>query len=125
MLEYVDVGILADAAYEALLYLVAGVVGVVEDAEFAVAALAVQVELAVVAPVEIHAPADEFAYLSGSLLHYFPDSLGVAEVVARYHCVFEMLVEIVDSKIGDRSYTSLRKGRIGLVESGFAYQGHT
>jgi hypothetical protein len=36
-----------------------------------------------------------------------------------------MLVEIVDSKIGDRSYTSLRKGRIGLVESGFAYQGHT
>ena len=36
-----------------------------------------------------------------------------------------MLFKVVNLKIGDRSHTTLCQSRIGLVESGLAYKGHT
>ena len=57
MLVDVDAGIGTHGLDESALDLVAGVVGMVQDAELRVAALAVEVKCAVGAAVEIHAPA--------------------------------------------------------------------
>ncbi len=96
----------------------------VENTEFAVSALAVEVVGSVVVFIEIDTPSDKLANLPGSAFHYFLNSLGVAEPVAGHHCVVDMFVEIVDFEVGHRCNSALGKGCIGLVEGGFAHQSH-
>ncbi len=125
VLEDVDGVRLPDASYEALLYLVAGVVGVVEYPEFGVSALAVQVERSVLASVEVYSPLQELAYLGRCLADYFFDGLGVAQPVAGHHGVVDMFVEVVELQIGDRCHSSLREGGVGFLEGAFAYERHS
>lgn len=115
-------GIVSYSLVEALLYLEAGVVGVVEYAELAVAALAVQVVVAFLVFIEVYAPVHELAYLPGRAFHYFFYGLGVAEPVAGDHGVVDVFVEIVDFEISHRGHAALGKGCICLVESRFADQ---
>ena len=70
MLEDVDVGVVAHSLHEPALNLEAGVVGMVEDAELGVAALAVEVKAAVLVAVELHAPAEQVADAVGGALHH-------------------------------------------------------
>ncbi len=121
----VDVRISLDGLYEALLNLEAGIVGMMKNTEFAVSALAVEVVVAILILVEVHAPAYELAYLLGSAFHHLFHGLRVAEPVAGHHGVVDMFVEIVNLKIGHRGNAALGKRRIGLVESRFAHQCHT
>ena len=95
----VDVGAGAHRSHKAALYLGARVVGVVQDAELGVSALAVQVELAVLLAVEVDAPLHELGNLLRRIAHHLLYGTAVADEVARYHRVFYMLVEIVDCKI--------------------------
>ncbi len=120
----VDVGVGADGFDERVLYLEAGVVGVVEYAKLGVSAFAVEVEGAVIVFVEVYAPAYEFVDLRGSVAHDFLDGLRVAEPVAGHHCVVDMFVEVVDLEVGDGCYAALCEGGVGFVESGLAYEGH-
>ncbi len=124
MLVDVDAGVAAHGLDEAALYLVAGIVGVMEDAELRVAALAVEVKAAVVAAVEVDSPAYQLLYLRGCAAHDLLHGRRVAEPVARHHRVVDVLVEVVDLKIGHRGHTALGQGRIGLVEGGLADEGH-
>ena len=99
VLLHVDVGAGAHRSHKSALYLGARVVGVVQDAELGVSALAVQVELAVLLAVEVHAPFHELGNLLRRIAHHLLYGTAVADEVARYHRVFDMLVEIVDCKI--------------------------
>ena len=95
----VDVGAGAHRSHKAALYLGTRIVGVVQDAELGVSALAMQVELAVLLAVEVDAPLHELGNLLRRIAHHLLYGTAVADEVARYHRVFYMLVEIVDCKI--------------------------
>lgn len=62
-------------------------------------ALLVEVEVALFILVEVYTPADELFDLCGSALDDLLYGCGVADVVARYHGVFDVLVEIVNGKV--------------------------
>ena len=115
---------LFDGLDEAGLYLCARVVLVVQDAEFRVTALAVQVEGAVLLLVEVDAPLDEFLDLSGGVAHHFLHGGAVADPVARYHGVFDVLLEVVHRQVGHRSDATLGEIRVGLFHAGLADEGH-
>ena len=125
MFEDVDHRMGFNGCYEALLDLKAGVVGMVENAEFAVAPLAVEVERAVGGLVEINAPLYQLGYLGRRVADNLGHSFGVAEPVSGYHCVVDMLVEVVDGKICHRSHASLSQSGVRFFESRLADQGHT
>ena len=55
----------------------AGVVGMVEDAEFGVSALAVEVVFSVIAFVEVHTPFHQSAYAFGTAFHHLLYGFGV------------------------------------------------
>lgn len=112
----VDIWVLLHSLYQALLNLETGVVGMVEDTEFGVAAFAVEVECAVGLAVEVDSPLEELTDLGGSLTHHFLHGLGVGNPVAGNHCVVDMLFEVVDGEVGDRSHSSLRQGGVGLMK---------
>ena len=99
VLLHVDVGACTHRSHKAALYLGTSVVGVVQDAELGVSALAVQVELAILFAVEVHAPLYELGNLLRRVAHHLLYGTAVADEVARYHRVLYVLVEIVDCKI--------------------------
>ena len=99
VLLHVDVGARTHSRHQSALYLGTRVVGVVQYAELGVSALAVQVEFAVFLAVEVHAPFHELGNLLRRIAHHLLYGTAVADEVARYHRVFDMLVEIVDCKI--------------------------
>ena len=91
-----DVGVAACRFEQAALDFFAGVVLVVEDAEFGVAAFTVQVEaVAVLVEVEVDAVLHQFADPVGSLADGHLDHLAVADAVAGHQGVLDMLVERV------------------------------
>ena len=94
----------------------------VQYSELAVSAFAVQVETAVGVLVEIHAPANQFAYLLRSSFHHLFHSLRVAEPVAGHHSVVNVFVKIVYFEIGNGGDATLSERCICLVESCFAHQ---
>ena len=122
--EYRDVGVLFDGFDEAGLYLRARVVLMVQDAELRVAALAVQVEGAVLLLVEVDAPLDEFLDLCGSVAHHLFHGGAVADPVARYHGVFDVLLEVVHRQVGHRGDAPLCEVCVGLFHAGLADKGH-
>ena len=63
-------------------------------------ALAVQVEGAVFFLVEVDAPLYQFLYLAGCVAHHLLHSSAVADVVAGYHGVFDVFVEVVHGQVG-------------------------
>ena len=117
----IDVGVAAHGFHQSALYLGAGVVGMVQDAELGVASLAVQVELTVVLAVEVDTPVDELLDLLWRHRHYLFYGLGVADVVTGYHGVFDMLLEIVFQQIGYRRYSALGEVSVSFVERCLAY----
>ena len=120
----VDVGIGADGLDKRRLYLVAGIVGMMQDAELAVSALAMQVELTFLIPVEVHTPTEQFLNLGRSLGHDFLDGLGVAEPVAGHHRVVDVFLEVIYLKVGHCGDTALCQVGVGLFHLGLAHQGH-
>ena len=91
-----DVGMLASRLEQTALDFLAGIVFVVKDAEFRVAALAVQVEaFAAAFAVEIHTVLHQFAYAVRSFADGHFDHLAVTDAVAGHQGVVDMLVERV------------------------------
>ena len=95
----VDVRTIAHSLHQSALYFGTRIVGVVQNAEFRVSTLAVQVELAVFLAVEVDTPIHKFLYLFGRIAYYLFYGLAVADIVARNHSVLYVLVEIVDCEI--------------------------
>ena len=120
----IDVGALAHGLHQSALNLSAGIVGVVKDAEFGVAALAVQVEVALAVLVEVHSPAYQFLDLVWCHRHHLFHGLAVADHVAGHHRVLDMFAKIIFQQIGDRSHSTLCKRRIGFVERSLADDAH-
>ena len=87
----------------------------VQDAELRVAALAVQVEFAVLLTVEVDPPLHQFLNLCRGVAHHLLHGGTVADVVARYHRVVDVLVEVVNSQVGHAGYAALGKRRVGFV----------
>ena len=122
--EYADVGMPFHSFDERSLYLGSRVVLVVQDAEFRVTAFFVQVECPVFLFVEVHAPVDELLDLFGCVAHHLLHGGAVADPVAGYHGVFDVLVEVVHGQIGYRGDASLCKIRVGLFHSGLTDEGY-
>mgnify|MGYP000699677751 CR=1 FL=1 len=96
----------------------------VKNAELGVSSLAVQVKFAFLVFVKIHSPLNQFFNLCGSFAHYFFYCATVADPVAGYHGVFDVLVEVVHGQIGHRGDASLCKIRVGLFHSGLTDEGY-
>ena len=118
--EDVDVAVGEDSLHKTLLDLGSGVVGMVQDSEFGVSPLAMEVERSVILLVEVDAPRDQLADLVGSVTYHLLDGSGVGEPVAGHHSVVYVLVEVVDLEVCHRRHTALSEIRICLVECGFA-----
>ena len=115
-----DIGAVAYSLHQSALYLGTCIVGMMQYAEFRVSALAVQVELSVILAIKVDAPLHQFLYLLRSLAHHLLYGGTVGDVVAGYHGIFDVLVEIVEFKVGYRSHTTLCKRGICLVERSLA-----
>ncbi len=124
MFENIDVFICSDSLDERFLNFEAGVVGMVEDTEFRMAALAVKIKSSVGLLVELDTPIYQLAYLRRSFGHHLADGLGVAEPVAGNHGVVDMFFEVVNFEICDRGHASLSESRVGFVKSGLADECH-
>lgn len=74
--------------------------------------------------VEVHAPVDELLDLFGGITHHLLHGGAVADPVAGYHGVFDVLVEVVHGQIGHRGDASLCKIRVGLFHSGLTDEGY-
>ena len=122
VVQHFDVRVGLHGAYQGRLYLCSRVVGVVQDAELRVSALAVQVEVAVLLAVELHAPLHHLAYLLGAALDHEFHGLRVAQPVACHHRVVDMLVEVVEFEVRDGGHAALCKVGVGLFQFGLAYQ---
>lgn len=114
------VGMRPDSSHQRTLYLSAGVVGVVQDTELRVPALTVQVIGAVALLVEIGTPAHKFLYLCRSVAYDLLHGLTVGDIVAGYHCVLDMFLEVVNGKVGNRCHAALGKTCVGLIERSLA-----
>ena len=89
-----------DGFHQSALYLRTGVVGMMEYAELGVSTLAMEVELSVLFLVEVDTPLHQFLNLFGSHTYHLLYSLTVADIVAGNHGVLDMLVEVVNQKVG-------------------------
>ena len=102
----------------------ARIVGMVQDAELAVPALTVQVKLAFLVAVKVHAPPQQLLNLCRSLGDNLFHRLGVAEPVTGHHRVVDVLVKVVHLQVGHGGYTALCEVGVGLFHLGFAHEGH-
>ena len=109
---------------EASLDFEAGIVGMVKDAELRVSTLAVEVVVAVIALVEVHAPFHQSAYAFGTSLYHLFYGCAVGDVVASDDGVFNMLFEAVDLEIRHTRHSALGLCRVRLVNGGFADECH-
>ena len=98
--EDFDIGMCLYGFDKALLYFGAGVVLMVQDAELGVATFLVQVEVSLFVFVKFHSPVYQFLDLSGSFAHHFLYGSAVTDPVARNHSIFDVLVEIINQRIG-------------------------
>ena len=101
------------------------VVGVVQDAEFAVTTLAMQVKLALLVLVKVHTPTYEFPDLCRGLGDDFFYGLGVAEPVACHHRVVNVLLKVVHLEVGHCGDTTLGEVGISLFHLGLAHERHS
>ena len=123
--KHVDIGVVLDGLDERYLDFVTGVVGMVQDAEFAVTALAVQVKLALLVAVKVHAPPQQCLDLVRRLGDDFLHGFGVVEPVARNHRVVDVLVKVVHFHVGHRGDAALGEVGVGLFHLGLAHQCHS
>ena len=123
--QHFNVGIAAHGFHQSALYLGSGIVGMVEDAEFGVSAFAVQVEIAVLLLVEVHAPFDEILYALRSVLYNLFHGIGVADEVSGNHGVLDVFLKVVHAEVGNGGYSALGLGGVGLFERSLAYQSHS
>ena len=115
-----NVGIGPDGGHERALYLGAGVVGMMEDAELGVAALTMEVVLSVGLLIEVRPPLHKLFNLTGRFRHHLSHGIRVVDVVTGNNGVVDVLLEVVFHEVGDRRYAALGKLGIGLVERSLA-----
>ena len=85
--------------HQSALNLEARVVGMVQDAELGVTALAVEVKLAALLLVEVHAPLHQVLDALRGIPHHLLHGCGVADVVARNHGVLNVFLEVVHLQV--------------------------
>ena len=116
----VDVGIASHGFHQSALDLGTRIVGMVEDAELGMSALAMQVEAAILLLVEVHTPFHQFGNLLRGLAHHLLDGLAVGDVVACDEGIGDVFVEGIQFHVGDRGHAALCKRGVCLVERGLA-----
>ena len=116
----VYIGIGAHGSHQSALNFGPGVVGMVQNAELGMSALAVKVEPSVLLLVEVHPPLHEFFDLFRRFPHHLLHGLPVAHEVAGNHGVLDVLVEVVHFHVCHRCYATLGKRRVGLFKPRFA-----
>ena len=93
------------------------IVLIMKDAELGMSALLMEVKVAVLLLVEVDSPTYQLLNLCRSALDDLLYCSRVADVVARYHRVFNVLVKVVHREVCDRGDTSLCIIGIGLFQS--------
>ena len=124
VVEDVDILVSLHRLDERLLDLVAGVVGMMQDAELAVPALAMEVEVAFLIFVEVYAPVYQGFNLFGCLCYNLFHGFWVAEPVAGNHGVVDVLLKVVDFEICNAGNAALSQVGVGLVERTLAHESH-
>ena len=97
----VDVWVVAYGFHQSSLDFSTRIVGVMEDAELAVSALTVKVELAVLLLVEVDSPFHQFLNLFWCLGNNLFNCFVVTDVVTSNHCILDVLVEVIYLQVGN------------------------
>ena len=119
-----NVRCVAHRLHQATLYLCTRVVGMVQNSELRVSTLTVQVKVAILLPVKVHSPLHQFGYLLRSVAHHLFHRSLVADIVARNHRVFDVLVKVIYFEVSNRCHTALGKRGVGLIERCLAYHAY-
>ena len=120
--EYVDVRMLVHRPDQTGLDFRARIVGMMQNTKLGMTTLAMQVELAILFLVKLHAPVNKRLYLRRRLAYHFLHGRPVANPIAGDHRILDMLLEVVHSQIGHGSDTALREIGIRLLLAGLANQ---
>jgi len=120
-----DVGMCLHRFDERCLYLRTRIVLVVQDAEFAVSALLVQIKGSVGLLVKVHSPFDEFLNLGRGATHNLFHRRTVVDVVTGNEGILNVFLEIIYRQVGHRGDASLCKIGISLFQSGFTNKGYS
>ena len=97
----VDVRVVAYSFHQSSLDFSTRIVGMVEDAELAVSALTVKIELAVLLLVEVDSPFHQFLDLFWCLGNNLFNCFVVTDVVTSNHCILDVLVEVIHLQVGN------------------------
>ncbi len=100
------------------------IVGMVQDAELGMSAFLVQIIGAVLLLVKMDTPLHQFLDSGRCITYNLFYSGRVADIVACHHCVVNMLFEIIDQQVSNRSYTALRLRGVGFFKSRFTNDGN-
>ena len=117
-----NIGTSLDSFHETTLDFSTSVVGMVQDAELAMTALPMKIELPVFLAVKVYAPLDEFLNLLRSHAYNLFYGLAVADEVTGNNGVGNVLVEGVELQIRHRGHTTLSKRGVSLVKRCLANQ---
>ena len=109
VLSHHDIRIASHGSHQSALNLSTSIISMVQDTELRVSALTMQVKRTVFLAVEVDAPLHQFLDLFRSVSHHLLYCSAITDIVACYHRVFDMLVEIINSQIGNRSHATLCK----------------
>ena len=104
---------------QAVLNFCSRIIFMVKNAEFGMPSFAVQVKFAFLVFVEVYPPLDKFFNLRRRFAHYFFYCFTVTDPVSCNHRVFNVFVEIIYQKVGDRRHPSLGEVRIGFFQPAF------
>ena len=122
--QYRYVLVLAHGLHQSALYFKACIVGMMQDTEFRVSALSVQVKLSVFLLVEVHTPLYQVLDSSRSSLHHLLHGSWVGNVVTGYHGVLNVLVKVVHQQVCHRGYAALCLRGVRLLKRCFTHKGH-
>ena len=120
----VDVGIVSHSLHESALNLSTSVVGMVENAELGVSSFTVEVKGTIFLLVKIHAPLHQSLDACRTAFDHLFYGFWVTDPVACYHCVFDMLLEVIYKQICYGGNTSLCFCSVSFFKGSLAHNSY-
>ena len=102
-----------------------GIVLMMQNAEFGMSSFFMKIKFSILVFIKTYSPIDQLLNLTGSFSHHFLDRSPIADPISRNHRIFNVLLKIIDQRIGYRSNSSLCVKRIRFFKTCFTNYSYT